>query len=258
MRLVNTHYRSLISAVSRTLKKPFEHLLNITVISIIIAILGSIFVITKNFNKWEQSNLTHPQIMVYLKPDTSQDDLLKLETTINQFNQNIVKNYQFISKQKGLQDLQNNAQLKAIASDVISDNTNPLPDILIVTTNTSNSNLLTHLTEKIKNMEMVNQVEMDNNYVNKLNDLLNFIKNILVFLQFLFIIVFTLVVYNMIRLEMFLCQDEITVSRLIGASDSFILLPLAYYAVLQVILALGIAYFLVNLFINFIINAAIS
>ena len=63
---------------------------------------------------------------------------------------------------------------------------------------------------------------------------------------------FVLVLYNMIRLQMLLCRDEINVSRLIGASDSFIMRPLAYYAILQVLIASGVAYLLVNLFINFI------
>ncbi|MDQ5920857.1 MAG: cell division transport system permease protein [Pseudomonadota bacterium] len=251
MKLINAHYRSIITSITRILNKPFEHMLNILVISIIIAILSSIFVITKSSRIWETSNINYPQIMIYLSQNAKQSDVSKLEVSISKFNQKLIRNYQFISKQQGLQELQQDQQLQMISSDVITESSNPLPDVLIVNTNTANPKLLSQLIERIGNMNMVDNVQMDTNYANKINDLINFIKYIATFLQIVFVIVFILVVYNMIRLQMLLRQDEIIVSRLIGASDSFIMRPLAYYAILQVTLASLLAYFLVNWFINF-------
>lgn len=254
MKLINMHYRGITSSAIRIVKKPVEHLLNIIVISMIIAILSSIFVITKSSQVWEKNNLNYPQVMIYLNEDAKQSDVSQLEVTINRFNQKLIKNYQFVSKQQGLAELQQDPQLKTIASDAVSDTANPLPDILIVNTNTTNPKLLEQLTNKISGMPMVDKVEMDNSYANKINDLINFVKQIAAFLQIVFAVVFVLVVYNMIRLQMLLCQDEITVSRLIGASDNFIMCPLAYYAILQVILGGALAYLLVNMFINFMNN----
>lgn len=251
MKLISAHYRSIIASITRILNKPFEHMLNILVISIIIAILSSIFVITKSSRIWETSNINYPQIMIYLSQNAKQTDVSKLEVSISRFNQKLIRNYQFISKQQGLQELQQDQQLQMISSDVITESSNPLPDVLIVNTNTANPKLLNQLIGRIGNMSMVDNVQMDTNYANKINDLINFIKYIATFLQIVFVIVFILVVYNMIRLQMLLRQDEIIVSRLIGASDGFIMRPLAYYAILQVVLASIIAYFLVNLFINF-------
>ena len=220
-------------------------------VSIIIAILSSIFVITKSSAVWEKNNLNFPQIMIYLNQNAKQSDISQIEAAINRFNQKLVKNYQFISKQQGLSELQQDEQLKDIASDVISSDNNPLPDVLIVNTNSANPKLLSQLTSRISHMPMVDSVQMDGSYANKINDLINFVKKIATFLQITFLIVFILVLYNMIRLQMLIRRDEITVSRLIGASDSFIMRPLAYYAVLQVTMAAAVAYLLVNLFINF-------
>ena len=47
-------------------------------------------------------------------------------------------------------------------------------------------------------------------------------------------------------------SDEITVSRLIGASDIYIMRPLAYYAVIQIIIGTFIAFFVVNEFVSYI------
>ncbi|MBP9743197.1 MAG: permease-like cell division protein FtsX [Burkholderiales bacterium] len=249
--IITMHYRSLTTSIITILKKPLEHLLNILVISIVIAMLSSIFIITKSSQIWETKSISYPQIMIYLNQNAKQADVSKLETTINRFNKKLIKNYQFISRQDGLQELQKDQQLKTIASDVITNNANPLPDVLIVNTSTANPKLLTQLTDRISNMDMVDNVQMDTDYANKVNDLLTFIKHIATFLQIVFTILFVLVVYNMIRLQMLLRQDEITVSRLIGASDTFIMRPLAYYAGLQVILGGVAAYFLVNVFVNF-------
>ena len=220
-------------------------------VSIIIAILSSIFVITKSSAVWEKNNLNFPQIMIYLNQDAKQSDISQLEAAINRYNQKLIKNYQFVSKQQGLNELQQDSQLKAIASDVLAGESNPLPDVLIVNTNTANPKLLSQLTNRISHMPMVDNVQMDSSYANKINDLINFVKKIATFMQITFLIVFVLVLYNMIRLQMLIRRDEITVSRLIGASDSFIMRPLAYYAVLQVTIAAAVAYLLVNLFINF-------
>ncbi len=251
-KLFTTHSRSLIAASCKLIKSPTEHIINILTISIIIAILSSIFVITKSSVVWEKNNLNFPQIMIYLNQDAKQNDVSKLEATINHFNQKIIKNYQFVSKEQGLSELQNDAQLKLITSDILESNTNPLPDILVVNTNSSNTKLLDQLTKRISNLPMVDNIQIDTSYANKIDDLINFVKKIATFLQIVFVIMFVLVLYNMIRLQMLLCKDEIAVSRLIGASDSFIMRPLAYYAILQVTIACGIAYVLVNLFINFI------
>lgn len=252
MKLISAHFRSLKAASLKLIKSPAEHIINILTVSIIIAVLSSIFVITKSSAIWEKNNLSFPQIMIYLNQDAKQEDVSKLEVIINHFNQKLIKNYQFVSKEEGLNELQNDTQLKAITSDVLESNANPLPDILIVNTNSSNIKLLDQLTNRISHMPMVDNVQMDSSYASKIDDLINFIKKIATFLQIVFVIMFVLVLYNMIRLQMLLCRDEINVSRLIGASDTFIMRPLAYYAILQVILASGIAYILVNLFINFI------
>jgi cell division transport system permease protein len=250
--LFTAHSRSLIAAIAKLIKSPMEHIINILTISVIIAILSSVFVITKSSVIWEKNNLNFPQIMIYLNQDAKQADISKLEAAINHFNQKLIKNYQFVSKEQGLNELREDNKFKIIASDVLENNANPLPDILIVNTNSANSKLLEQLTKVISRIPMVDDVQMDSSYANKIDDLINFIKKIATFLQIVFIIMFLLVLYNMIRLQMLICKDEITVSRLIGASDSFIMRPLAYYATLQVILAGAIAYLLVNLFINFI------
>ena len=252
MQKLSLHYRSFTSSLLQIIRHPIEHLLNILVISMIIAILCSIIIINKTSTVWETNNINYPQIVIYLDENANQADVSAIESTLNHYNTKLIKNYQFISKEAGLNELTNDAQLKQIASDVITDNVNPLPDVLIVNTMSVNMTDLNQLTSKISDLPMVSSVQIDSNYANKISDLINIIKKFGGFLQGLFVIVLILVIYNMVRLQMLTRKDEITVSRLIGASDSFIMRPLIYYGISQTILGTIIAYLMTNAFVKFI------
>ncbi len=250
MQKLSLHYQSLLSSLIRIICHPIEHLLNILVISVIVAILCAIMVINKTSDIWERTNITYPQIVIYLDTQANQADVSAIEATLNRYNTKLIKNYQFIGKDSGLKELANDEQLKQIASDVISDNTNPLPDVLIVNTASADLTELNKLTTKISGLPMVDNVQMDSDYATKISELITFIKKFGGFLQALFIAVLVLIIYNMIRLQMLTRNDEITVSRLIGASDSFIMRPLIYYAICQTIIGAVVAYIITNAFVK--------
>lgn len=245
------HYRGIKSAFGKIIKHPIEHALNILVIAIIASILGSTFLITQYSETWHNNSLNFPQIMVYLDQNATTNSIRKLEASITKAAPDLIKNYRFISKDEAFDELKNDSQLKQIASQTISSSDNPLPNLLIISTTTANLTQLHELTNKIMTMKMVKNIDMDNSYANKINDMVNFVKKITGFLQILFTVVIILVIYNLIRLQILLKRDEITIARLIGASDSFIMRPLAYYAVIQIILSTILAYFFVNWFIDF-------
>jgi|SRR6185437_8147012 len=254
MKTISLHFRGFILALGKILKHPFEHLLNILTLAVIITALGSVLVISKNISLLQKNNMNFPQIVIYLKDNAGQNDISAVEAAINKFNSKIIKNYQFISKTEGLSELQKDESLKQIASDVISSNNNPIPDVLIINTNTADNHRLQMLVDKIGKLDMVSDVQMDTNYASKVENLVKFISKISHLLQIAFSIILVIVIYNLIRLQMLLRKDEIIVSRLIGASDSFIMRPLAYYAVLQIIIATAGAIYMSNLFVIYLNN----
>lgn len=254
MKILSLHYRSLVASFIKIVSYPFEHLLNILTIAVIITALCITLIIGKSVETWQQNTITYPQIVVYLKTNANQSDVSSLEKALNTFNHKDVKSYQFISKAEGLKELQQDSTLKQIASDTFTDNNNPLPDVLVINTNTTNVTLLQTLSNRISNMSFVDNVQMDSNYANKISELVTFINDITHLLQIAFATIMAMVIYNMIRLQMSLRQDEIIVSRLIGASNSFIMRPLIYYATIQILLGAAVAFALGNLFTRFVNN----
>ncbi len=251
MKLLSLHFRSLILAIIKIVKNPFEHFFNILVISLIIAVLCAVLITSKSSDRWQQNNLNYPQIMIYLKNNTTANDISTIENIINKFNPRLIKGFQFIGKEEGLHELQQDQKLKEITSKTIDAQNNPLPDVLIVNTSSVDTMELNQLYNKIVRLPNVDSVQMDINYANKVSDLISFIKKTATVLQGLFTIILLLVIYNMVRLQMLIRQDEITVSRLIGASDLFIMRPLAYYAGVQIILGSLIAFIFINWFIAY-------
>jgi cell division transport system permease protein len=252
MRIIRMHSNAIIFALKKILMHPVEHLFNLLVMIVIITMLIAIVVINKSSDFWQQNNISYPQITVYMSTNATSNDITRLELSINQVGARIIKNYEYISKQQALNDLQQQQQLKNIASDVVSQNNdNPLPDVIVVNTNSSNPRLLNQLTSKIRRMNMVGDVVLDLDYTTKLDTLISLMQNTSFIIQVFFLVIFILIIYNVIRLEMMLHQDEIMISRLIGASDSFIMRPLAYYTVIQVICATLCAYFMINYAISY-------
>ncbi len=241
MNKLTQHLRSFQQAWLTMLKHPVEHLINILVLALIITICAAGLSLNNSLNIWQQQNIAYPQLTLYLDSNANQADVENIERSLNQQSKNIIRDYKFIGKQQALDELQQDQQIKSIASDVIESANNPLPDVLIVNTLTAESNVLNRLNIQLNQLPMVASVQMDLRYANKIQDLLGFAREISSAAQILFILVLSLVIYNMVRLQMMLKSDAIKVSRLIGASDGYIMRPLCHYAVWQVTLATGLA-----------------
>lgn len=247
------HYRGFISALSFILKSPFDHLVNILTLTLLIILLGVSLIANQGVNDFKKRNVAFPQMLIYLKSNVNQNDMSTVQNIINRFNRaSLIRNYQFISKEQGLKELQQDEALKQIASDVIIDNNNPLPDVFIINTNTTDRRHLEELKEKLGRQAAVDNIEVNFNYADKLRDLINFISKMFYVLQCILTFTVVIAVYNMIKLQMFLRRDEIVVSRLIGASDSFIMRPLVYYALSQILVATALAFRLVGVLVHFI------
>lgn len=237
MKLIAHHIRSFNQAFKTIFQSPIEHLINIMVLALIITMCAAGLSLDISLDNWKNHNITYPQMAIYMDTNANQADVNGVQQSLLKIGKPTVHDFKLISKQQALDELQNDHKMKAIASETIDANNNPLPDVIIVNTGTLDSTTLNKLTMQINQLPMVNDIQIDTNYANKISDLFRFANNVSVTIQMLFMLVLSMVVYNMIRLQMMLKNDAIRVSRLIGASDSFIMRPLVHYAIMQVTIA---------------------
>ncbi len=241
MKLLTRHLHSFNNAWYSILTKPVEHFINILALTVIIAICLISITIGNNLANWQQKNILHPQITVYLDKSANNNDIAKIEKELHKINKSLIGSYRFISKEQALSELQEDKTLKEIASDTIIEGNNPLPNVFVIETSTNNNDEIERLNIQLSQLPKVDDSRVDLNYAKKINNLVLFSSSIIQAIQLVCIILVALVVYNIIRLQMLLKVDAISVSRLIGASDSFIMRPLIHYAVWQVTLATGVA-----------------
>ena len=195
----------------------------ITVIGITLCLPATGFLLVKNASQLSSKIEYDAQISVFLSKDISEDQIEFISSTLKQ--SNLVKNLHFEPKLKAWEKLQAKLKLNSLDAGISE---NPLPDAFFVTLNSLDNKVIKSLHDDIQNLEGVKEVIIDSGWIKKLRSILYLIKIALFILGALLTIVLIVVIGNTIRLQTLTYQNEIELSRLIGATDSFIQRPFIY------------------------------
>ena len=195
----------------------------IAVIGITLCLPATGFLLVKNASQLSSKIEYDAQISVFLSKDISNDQMEFIGSTLKQ--SNLVKNLHFEPKLKAWEKLQTKLKLNSLDAGISE---NPLPDAFFVTLTSLDTAVIESLHNDIQNLEGVNEVIIDSGWIKKLRSILYLIKVALFVLAMLLAIVLIVVIGNTIRLQTLTYQNEIELSRLIGATDSFIQRPFIY------------------------------
>lgn len=218
---------SLGLALGRMAGSPFAALFSILVIGIALSLPAGLYVMLKNADRLAGNLPTRPEITLFLKADL---DAGKGHGLVDQIGSiGTVAQVRFISRDEGLKHLQD-AGLADLTTGLEG---NPLPDVISVMPNSDNADTLEQLAQRLKAMPGVDHAVMDSDWAKRLNALLNFGHDIVWMLAVLLGVALAAIAGNTIRLQIYASQDEIEVSRLIGATNRFIRRPFLYFGFLQ-------------------------
>lgn len=195
----------------------------IAVIGITLCLPATGFLLVKNASQLSSKIEYDAQISVFLSKNISDDQIEFIGSTLKQ--SDLVKNLHFEPKLKAWEKLQTKLKLNSLDAGISE---NPLPDAFFVTLNSLDAKIIESLHNDIQNLEGVNEVIIDSGWIKKLRSILYLIKVALVVLGVLLATVLIVVIGNTIRLQTLTYQNEIELSKLIGATDSFIHRPFIY------------------------------
>ena len=195
----------------------------IAVIGITLCLPATGFLLVKNASQLSNKIEYDAQISVFLSKNISDDQIEFIGSTLKQ--SDLVKNLHFEPKLKAWEKLQTKLKLNSLDAGISE---NPLPDAFFVTLNSLDAKVIESLHNDIQNLEGVNEVIIDSGWIKKLRSILYLIKVALVVLGVLLASVLIVVIGNTIRLQTLTYQNEIELSKLIGATDSFIQRPFIY------------------------------
>ncbi|MDO4226384.1 permease-like cell division protein FtsX [Neisseria sp.] len=243
---VSLHLDAAANAVRQLLKQPVGTLLILLMLAVAMTLPLALYLGVQSSQAVVGKLNESPQITVYMELGADTGDTEAVKNLLAQ-DKRIQKN-EFVSKQKGLQELQTSMGGQDLVSML---DENPLPDVFIVTPDPATPpEEMTALQKDLAELPMVEEAKLDTEWMQTLYQINDFAHKVFWFLAFTLGVAFVLVAHNTIRLQILSRKEEIEITKLLGAPASFIRRPFLYLAAWQSVLAvavsLGLCAWLVN------------
>ena len=227
--------------LKRLIAAPVTSLLSVVVMGIALSLPTGIYVLMENLSSISGQTASSPQMSLFLKPDIKKEDIERIKQRIEEDSQ--IASFQFIPKDIALQQLQRSNGLNDITASLVR---NPLPDAFIVHTLENTSEALEQLRVTMQNWPEIEHVQFDSAWVERLNALLKLGRFVVLMLTTLLSVAIIAIMFNTIRLQILTKRDEIEISKLIGATDSFIRRPFLYFGAIQGLAGGATAWFIIT------------
>ncbi|MDN3577859.1 permease-like cell division protein FtsX [Chitinimonas viridis] len=225
---LNLHRLALGSTLRLFATSPLASSLNLLVVGIAVALPLGLYTLIGNLSQLAGRLPTEPEASVFLQTTASQADINRIKTLLGQ--EPGVAEVRHISKQQALRDLEQSSGMAELLAGL---GDNPLPDAFSLTLKDGNPATLEALSNRLKADPAVEHVQMDSEWARRLASFINLGREATVTIAALFGAGLLLVTANLIRMQILTRREEIEVSKLIGATDSFIRRPFLYFAALQ-------------------------
>ncbi len=220
------HFQAFVRAVKRLAFQPASSLLSVIVIGIALTLPIGLYAFLENVIHATSHLNTDPHINIYLTVGANEEDARAVEARL--VSNPLLQSVKFVSRDEALKEMQTNTHLAELLANL---DTNPLPHAFTVRPKS-----LTALEELRKQIAAIPKVEfvlMDFEWAQKLTRFVDFAQRLVAMLALLLAGAVVFVTGNTIRLQILTQRDEIEVSRLIGATQSFIRRPFLYFGALQ-------------------------
>jgi cell division transport system permease protein len=226
------------TSFAQLLQTPLSTLLTAAVIAIALSLPTGLFLLLDDLQSIVVGWQGTAQISVFMKKSASDSEARGVANTVQQWSE--IDNVQFISAQQALQEFE---QQSGFGDALGILNENPLPAVLVIRPNSQYlaTEQLKSLADRLQQLPTVDLVQLDFQWIERLNTIIAIGKRGGILLSALLAIAVLVVIGNTIRLTIYNRRQEILVTKLIGATNRFIRRPFLYtgfwYGVLGAVLA---------------------
>jgi cell division transport system permease protein len=229
------HHFALQDAFKRVGNSPLSFLFNVLVIASALMLPFAGLTILENVRPLSAQLTIEPEISVFLQSDLPRDKATDVAPAL----QTLLKQHKlsgkidFVAREKALERLKGTTELVAAVSVL---GANPLPDAYIVKLagfyDSSNAATLEGLAARLRAVPGVEHVQVDSSWIQRLGAFMSLAKLALLVISAALGTIVMAVVFNTIRLQMMMHAEEIEVSRLVGATNSYLYRPFYYNGIL--------------------------
>lgn len=234
------HAYALRSALTHLRAAPGNFLFNVLVVAIALALPIMGLTVIENIRPVASQLSIEPELSIFLKPELASAESAQLQTPIKQIlkKAGINAKLTFIPKDKALSSMESTSSLAEVLSSL---GNNPLPDAYVLTLSNQDGDKIEAVRAGLKELPQIDVVQVDSAWVKRLSALMHVMQTALLFLASTLAVVVIVVVFNATRLQVISHQAEISVSRLLGATNSFIHKPYYYTGAMLGVLSGGLA-----------------
>jgi len=241
------HIQALRLVLRRFAENKLSTLLICLAIGVTLALPSILYAVLDSVNGLANNVKSDSQMSVFLDLDHDENAVATIKSALED-NANI-KSFKFISKEDALSQLQaadtNNDVLNSLEN-------NPLPDAFFVQPSNLEAESIESLKNNLSKLDGVDEVVVDGAWIKRLNYLLALGKKAMLIIASLLAFALVAVIGNTVRMQIVTQQAEIELSRLIGATKSFVRRPFLYagalYGLIGGLFALIITFAVIYLF----------
>lgn len=238
------HAQAFIGSLGALSRAPLASFMTIAVIGITLALPAAMIVAIDNVVQLSSGWEGPGRISLYLKRSVSDAAAQKLADQVRR--RKDVAKVEIISRDQAFAEFKKQSGFGDVLETL---ERNPLPTVLVVHPASDTANQpqsLEGLERDLRKFDDVELAQLDLDWVRRLHAWLGVIERGVMIAGGLLAIAVLLIVGNTIRLAVLSRRDEIEVSKLVGATDSFIRRPFLYSGFIQGLLGALLAWALVG------------
>lgn len=232
---MNNWFHHQLQAITLVLSRMHDNLLSTFMICLVVGVamcLPSLFYLSvDNLSKLTDHMQHETEISLFLKLDINADAIAEIDATLAK---NVdIRQYKFVKKDEAWQQLQEKSKQNPDVNEAINQlGKNPLPDAFYIQAKSAEPEALESLKNTLANMPGVEHTLLNTEWAKRLSTLLGLGKTLILIIALLLAVVLLVIIGNTVRMQILTQKDEIEVSYLIGATNSFIRTPFLYAGIL--------------------------
>jgi|GEM_PF-69341 len=232
---IRQHLAASANATKQIISAPGNFLFNVLVVAVALSLPIAGLTLIENSRPVSHQLAIDPELSLFLKSDVSQNDAAALADTIKKLlkSTGTPAKVVFVPRATALSSLQDSSELGDVLATL---GENPLPDAYVLSfeqhfelkPQQSGQKKIAELADQLQQLPEVAHVQIDSDWIKRLEALMNLAQFILIALAITLSVVVITVVFNATRLQVLSHRAEIAVIRLLGATSQYIRRPYYY------------------------------
>ena len=240
----------LIEALTNLRRSGVMAFITISTICIALVLMGTFLLVTMNMEGFLAQMQSEALVTAYLKKTADIDAANTLSLRLTSFDE--VEKIQVVSPEDAARELFSDPNEQRLLQIGITADENPLPTTLRI--KVKNGSDLNSLLEKLKNEPLIDTFSYGEELYRQFDGLSRLLWSASLVVIILLGLASLFIVYNTVRLTLFMRREEIIIMKLVGATNWFVRGPFVVEGLIQGVFASSIAILLLFLSYNFVLT----